>query len=98
MEEAKHLPPAWNIDAAKVPYILGSAAECVVFTGEITYVGDRHVEYNMNSFGSCSGAAVFLLDKDKPDYGKVLAVHVGHKPQLNANVGFKLARVFEYLG
>ena len=78
--------------------ILGSAHECVVFTGKITHVGEKHIEYDMNSFGNCSGAAVYLLVKDHDEYGKVIAVHVGSKPPpLDTNLGFKLAKAFETL-
>lgn len=68
-----------------------------VYTGTITYVGEKHIEYTINSFTSCSGAIVFLLDKDQPasvqdcDFGKAIAVHGGAHPTLsNRNVGFLL--------
>jgi len=79
-EEFGHLPEDLGIDRSIVPNILGSTADVMIFTGEKLYVGDRHVEYNLNSFSGCSGAPVFLLDKQSPEYGNVLAVHAGHKP------------------
>lgn len=51
----------------------------------------------MNSFTSCSGAIVFLLDEGQPegvmakDHGKAIAIHAGGHPTLsNRNVAFKL--------
>lgn len=70
--------------------ILGSKNETVVYLGEITYVGKFHIEYNCNSCGGCSGGPVFVLEKSHPEFGNVLAVHAGHKPQLNSNIGFKV--------
>eukprot|EP00978_Attheya_sp_CCMP212_P017305 scaffold46056_cov48-Attheya_sp.AAC.1 len=42
--------------------------DCVnVYTGTITFVGVKDIEYSCNAFSGCSGAVVFLLDKDQPD-------------------------------
>jgi len=38
-----------------------------IYAGEIQYVGERHIEYDLNSFEGCSGAIVFLLDKGQPE-------------------------------
>jgi len=89
-EEIGHLK-----DPLFVFNILGTKNETVVFTGKITYVGEKHIEYDCNSRGGCSGAAVFVLEKDHEEFGNVLAVHAGHKPQLGANLGFKLLNAFE---
>lgn len=57
-----------------------------IYTGDIKYVGPKHIEYSINSFTGCSGAIVFLLDKDQPasvdasDFGKAVAVHSGAHP------------------
>lgn len=73
--------------------------DCVnVYTGTITFVGEKHIEYSCNTFSGCSGAVVFLLDKDQPDdsvqacdWGKAIAIHSGSHPFLpNRNFGFKL--------
>ena len=51
----------------------------------------------MNSFTGCSGAIVFLLDRNQPesvqqcDYGKAVAVHGGCHPFIiTHNLGFIL--------
>jgi hypothetical protein len=69
-----------------------------IYTGEITFVGETHIEYDINSFKGCSGAVVFLLDKNQPtsvrplDYGTAVAVHAGaHPTMVNRNVAFKLS-------
>jgi hypothetical protein len=49
-----------GIDAATVQQIVGSIHECVIFTGQITHVGEYHVEHDMNSFSGCSGAAIIF--------------------------------------
>ncbi|CAB9506960.1 expressed unknown protein [Seminavis robusta] len=75
--------------------IYGNAFEANIYTGKITFVG-KH-EYDLNSFSGCSGAIVFLLDKNQPDtlqsvnYGRAIAVHVGTHPLLSdRNFAFKL--------
>ena len=70
-----------------------------VYTGQITYVGDSHIEYDINTFTGCSGAVVFLLDKHQPesvnesDYGCAIAVHAGAHPFYNRNLAFIIPRL-----
>ncbi|CAB9531620.1 hypothetical protein SEMRO_3743_G350790.1 [Seminavis robusta] len=66
-----------------------------IYTGEILYVGQNFIESDINSFTVCSGAIVFLLDKNQPssvdeaDYGKAVAIHSAAHPVLtNQNYGF----------
>ena len=66
-----------------------------IYTGKILYVGQNFIEYDINSFTGCSGAIVFLLDKnqpssvDKADYGKAVAIHSAAHPVLtDRNYGF----------
>lgn len=75
--------------------IFGEPNRVNVYTGEIVHVGKSHIEYTINSFTSCSGAIVFLLDKNQPDavqecdYGKAVAVHTeGHPTAEKRNYGF----------
>jgi hypothetical protein len=82
--------------------IYGQPNTVNIYTGEITYVGDEHIEFDINTFTGCSGAVIFLLDQGQPasvqscDFGKAIAVHAGAHPFLvNRNLGFKLRKVFE---
>jgi hypothetical protein len=72
-----------------------------VYTGAITSVSFSDngtvLEHNINTFAGCSGAIVFLLDKnqgslgvEERDYGKAIAVHVGGDPCMNCNFAFKI--------
>ena len=65
-----------------------SRMEHVIFTGKITHVGDGYVEYDMNSFSGCSGAAIFLFEEDHPEYLRVIGVHAGYSAGLKVNIGF----------
>ena len=77
--------------------IYGEPDKVNIYTGKITHVGQHHIEYDINTFTGCSGAIVFLLDRNQPDsvqqcdYGKAIAVHGGAHPFINArNLGFIL--------
>jgi hypothetical protein len=69
-----------------------------IYAGEIKYIGEYHIEYDLDSFEGCFGAIVFLLDSGQPesvteaDYGKAIAVHSGAHPDkhLKRNIGFLL--------
>eukprot|EP00978_Attheya_sp_CCMP212_P010616 scaffold25813_cov56-Attheya_sp.AAC.2 len=75
--------PDVSISETQIEAIYGSPNTVNIYTGEITYVGEKHIEYNFNAFTGCSGAVVFLLDKNQPssvqqcDYGKAIAIHLG---------------------
>ena len=66
----------------------------LILTGEITYNGVDHIEYNINTAGGCSGAQVIVADPESEDFKKVIAVHVGYSEDLDQNVGFKTNRIF----
>ena len=64
--------------------IFGEDNAVSIYTGEVTAVSpDKEVfHHSINSFRGCSGAIVFLLDKNQDfvggqDYGKAIGVHVG---------------------
>ena len=78
-----------RIDRCKLPSTIGKGG-AAVFTGEITHVGEKHIEYDINTYGSCSGGPVILLKSGREHHGKVIAVHAGHKIELNATFGFKV--------
>lgn len=90
--------PLRNVKEKELAHIFGTPGNVHIYTGKITFAGDNHVEYDLNSFTSCSGSLVFLLDKQQPeesvrqeDYGKVIAVHAGAHPTLtNRNLGFRM--------
>ena len=68
-----------------------SNIDLIITTGEITHVGNDHVEYNINTVGGHAGALVVMYDHNHPkDHGKAIAVHAGHSNALGANIGFKL--------
>ena len=86
-----------DISTEDIERIFGKPGKVNIYTGEITYVGLHHIEYDINTFTSCSGACVFLLDKNQPDsvdpadWGKVVAIHSGAHPTLgDRNFGFKI--------
>lgn len=86
-----------TVTAADLEKLFGPAGAITIYTGKITFVGDHHIEYSVNSFKGCSGAIVFLLNYDQPeesvkksDYGKAIAVHAGFATSLGTNLGFKL--------
>lgn len=68
-----------------------------ILTGKVTAVDENMIVYDMNSYGGCSGAIIFLLDKDQPesvrpeDTGKAIAIHTGSHPdeRINRNMAFK---------
>lgn len=82
------------MDRTELPEIIGDAKEVVIFIGQIVFVGEEHIEHDLNGFGGCSGAHLIVLEKDHEHFGKVAAVHAGNKMGLNANIGFKVANVF----
>lgn len=61
-----------------------------------------HIEHSINSYGGCSGAIIFLLDKDQPhsirqnNYGKAIAVHAGSSSTLQHNLGLRLCKLFHF--
>jgi hypothetical protein len=84
----------------KIAKVYGHPNVVNIYTGKIKYVGTNHIEYDFNSFTGCSGAVVFLLDRDQPasvdrsDYGKAVAIHAGGHPVINGrNIGFLLSSV-----
>jgi hypothetical protein len=85
-----------NVTEAELAKLFGSAGSITIYTGKISFVGEHHIEYSVNSFKGCSGAIVFLLNYDLPesvevsDHGKAIAVHAGFSTVLGTNLGFKL--------
>ncbi|KAG7340756.1 hypothetical protein IV203_024299 [Nitzschia inconspicua] len=80
---------------AEIKKYYGEPGRVNIYTGEIKYVGPKHIEYSINSFTGCSGAVVFLLDKDQPasvdqsDWGRAVAIHSGAHPLMSdRNYGF----------
>lgn len=75
-----------DIASDSIQRIYGRVNQVNIYTGEITRVCDDGscFEHNVNAFQGCSGALVFLLDREQDscgvleeDYGKAIAVHVG---------------------
>mmetsp|Transcript_46239 Transcript_46239/g.112932 ORF Transcript_46239/g.112932 Transcript_46239/m.112932 type:complete len:348 (+) Transcript_46239:31-1074(+) len=75
-----------NLTEEDIQRIYGRMDQVNIYTGEITRVceGGDCFEHNINTFSGCSGALVFLLDKNQEgfgvvdqDHGKAIAVHVG---------------------
>jgi hypothetical protein len=91
-----------DVPEDELEQLFGPAGSVTIYTGEITYVGDDHIEYSINSFKGCSGAIVFLLNYGQPEslnrsyYGKAIAVHAGFKADLGTNLGFKFTDPLEH--
>jgi len=72
-----------KLSDTQIKAIYGEPDVVNVYTGKITYVGDNHIEYDINTFTGCSGSVVFLLDVDQPspvqpnDHGCAIAIHAG---------------------
>jgi len=97
-ENSKKISEQKLVDVYGLPNVVN------IYTGKITHVGEQHIEYDVNAFTGCSGAIVFLLDKDQPpsvqscDHGKAIAVHVGSHPFLpNRNFGFQIRMAADLL-
>jgi len=85
-----------SINTAKLLTQFGPAGSMAIYCGEVSWVGEHHIEYGLNSSNGCSGAAVFLLDVRDQHFsvgennlGKVIAIHAGYHPELGTNIGFK---------
>jgi hypothetical protein len=83
--------------------IFGPSEAIVIHEGIITFVGEHHIEYNINTHRGCSGATVFLLDDENQpasvqaeDCGKAIAGHAGRHPSIgDIDVGFKFTNADE---
>jgi hypothetical protein len=88
-----------RISEEQLVNIYGKPNEVNIYTGEIIKVRGEYIECDVNSFTGCSGAIIFLLDKQQPqsvqpcDYGCAVAVHAGSHPVLTSrNLGFVLRK------
>jgi len=88
-----------NYSTTKLKEVFGEAEQVNVYTGKIILVGGTHIEHDINTFTGCSGAIIFLLDKEQPSsvknhhWGRAVAVHVGSHPSMRTrNIGFKLVQ------
>jgi hypothetical protein len=86
-----------DVEDKKLQQLYGPALSVTIYTGKISYVGEHHIEYDINTYRRCSGAIVFLLEHNEQhpsvkgfDCGKAIAVHAGFKEALGTNIGFKL--------
>ena len=86
-----------NYSTETLREVFGEAKQNNIYTGKILLVGKTHIEHDINSFTGCSGAIIFLLDKDQPPsvlkkhWGCAIAVHAGSHPSIRTrNIGFKL--------
>ncbi|CAB9518343.1 expressed unknown protein [Seminavis robusta] len=91
----------WDIDKKDAQYtgtdqswlekrkeLFGAKGSPCVYTGEIVRVSNdsRAFEHNINSFKGCSGAIIFLLDRNQPDgfdeewSDCAIGIHVGAAP------------------
>eukprot|EP01006_Ploeotia_vitrea_P017776 TRINITY_DN49012_c0_g1_i1.p1 TRINITY_DN49012_c0_g1~~TRINITY_DN49012_c0_g1_i1.p1 ORF type:complete len:298 (-),score=-3.79 TRINITY_DN49012_c0_g1_i1:189-1082(-) len=73
-----------DTEALKRDY--GEKNQVAVLCGEITAVHDEVIEYNINTFEGCSGAAIVLLEG--AEKGKVIGVHSeGYKKEVLVGEG-----------
>lgn len=89
-----------DVDAGNINLqeLYGPALCITIYTGRILWVGEHHIEYEMNTFKGCTGAIVFRLEPDIRGLNTgaeldtwrptVVAIHAGHEPKLGANIGF----------
>lgn len=84
--------PHQNFQQALIAIYGPTSNSIRIYTGEITRVGQDHLEHNINTHPGCAGAMMFLLPSnvDHPNWGKAVAVHVGFKEALKTNIGLKL--------
>jgi hypothetical protein len=93
--ESASVPSGYSQD--ELERIYGKAKQINILTGKITHVGPDRICYDINTFGGCSGAIVFLLDTDQPDsvrpedFGRAIAVHSGPHPSASGNMAFLLS-------
>jgi len=86
-----------EITEIKLKDIYGPGQAIVIHRGLVSFVGEHHIEYGINTYPSCPGAVVFLLDcEGQPasvlpaDRGKAIAVHAGKHPEIgDISVAFK---------
>ena len=74
-----------GLSQAEISEIFGPPNRLAIYCGSIVLVDDGDdgatIEHDVNTYQNCSGAILFLLDKDQPDsvqpedYGKAIAVH-----------------------
>lgn len=67
-----------------------ATSDLIITTGEITEVGQDHIEYNVNTIGGHSGGVVVVRSPSHPYYMHAIAVQAGFKEGLGQNIGFKL--------
>jgi hypothetical protein len=79
-----------EVIAADLTNLFGPAGAITIYTGKITFIGEHHIEYTVNSLKGCSGAIVFLLNYKASQHGKAIAVHAGFTTALGTYKGFKL--------
>lgn len=69
-----------------------------ITVGEITHVGNDHIEYSANTVPGFSGAPVFLLMPGDEQDMKLIAIHAGYSEALETNFGFLVAEKVEKYG
>lgn len=92
--DADEIPEHFGESAIKKLYY-GEPDQVNIYTGEIKYLGSKHIECSINSFSGWAGDIVFLLDMDEPasvdqsDWGKAVAIYSGTHPRMSdQNCGF----------
>lgn len=85
-----------DMSQAEVTKIFGKPGKVHIYTGSIRKVGAHHIEHDINTFESCKGAVIFLLDRNQPggvlegDHEKAIAIDAGDTPGYPLNIAFKL--------
>ena len=89
------------LDQGELEQYFGRVNNVCVLTGQVGAVHGRAFEHSINTFRGCSGAIVFLLDRQDQSHGhamehagKAIGVHVGGKPigaaGERANLAFRI--------
>jgi hypothetical protein len=87
-----------GLSPADVEGLFGAIDQVVINTGEVLSVSANYFCQSINTYASCAGAIVFLLDQHQPvsipslEYGKAVGVHAAGHPNssVHRSVGFQL--------
>ena len=48
--------------------VLSGPDTAMIYMGNISFDGSRHISYNVNSCNGCSGAIVIVMDRNHPHF------------------------------
>jgi hypothetical protein len=80
--------------------VYGQKFQVCIYTGQVTEIStnSRTFCHNINTFEGCSGAIIFLLDRNQPDdvaaelHGMAVGINVGGLDK-ESNIGFLINKI-----